>query len=242
MKAPPSSSSRTTSTRSARCPTASSSWPAARSPASSLRKTQSTMRSAGSWAASAFMREMLNRGSGIAIALLLAIVASSIVMLLSHINPIASYGALLSGAAGSSQGLAETLAQTSTLLFAGLGVGLALRAGLFNIGAEGQLILGGLCAAVVGAAVHLPLLLEIPLCLIAGAFAGGVWAGAAGWLRAQFGASEIITTIMLNYIAIYGSDYLVYGPLRGSPTIPETAAIAHTAVLSPLIADTRLTL
>ena len=188
------------------------------------------------------MREMLNRGSGIAIALLLAIVASSIVMLLSHINPIASYGALLSGAAGSSQGLAETLAQTSTLLFAGLGVGLALRAGLFNIGAEGQLILGGLCAAVVGAAVHLPLLLEIPLCLIAGAFAGGVWAGAAGWLRAQFGASEIITTIMLNYIAIYGSDYLVNGPLRGSPTIPETAAIAHTAVLSPLIADTRLTL
>src|SRR5271166_3440127 len=126
------------------------------------------------------MRELAARGSGIVIALALALLASSVVMLVSHLDPIAAYGALASGAFGSPQGIAETLAQTSTLLFAGLGVGLALRAGLFNVGAEGQLVLGGLAAAVAGAAAHLPWPVEIPLCLIAGATAGGLWAALAG--------------------------------------------------------------
>ena len=187
------------------------------------------------------MREIASRSAGFLIALALALAAACLVMLASRLNPLAAFGALLDGALGSQQGIAETLAQTTTLLFAGLGVSVALRAGLFNIGAEGQLIIGGLCAAIAGAYVDLPWPLEIPLCLAAGAAGGGLLAAFAGWLRARFGASEVISTIMLNYIAIAVANYLVNGPLRGSSAIPETAAIVPSAILPPLIPDTRLT-
>lgn len=185
---------------------------------------------------------VVRRGAGFAVALALALVAASIVMLASALHPITAFVALLNGALGSSQGTAETLAQTTTLLFAGLGVGVALQAGLFNIGAEGQLVMGGLCAAIVGARLDLPAPLEIVICLAAGAVGGGLLGGLAGWLRARFGASEVISTIMLNYIAIALANYLVDGPLRGSPSIPETAAIAQSAVLAPIVPDTRLTI
>jgi general nucleoside transport system permease protein len=187
------------------------------------------------------MRSFVVRGGGYLIAFALALVAASAVMLASKINPVAAFAALVQGALGSGQGIAETLAQTTTLLFAGLGVGVALRAGLFNIGAEGQLVLGGLCAGVVGAQLNLPWPVEIPLCLLAGAIGGGALGALAGWLRARFGASEVISTIMLNYIALFGANYLVNGPLRGSPSIPETKLIAVTAMLPPIVADTRLT-
>ncbi|HXW77309.1 MAG TPA: ABC transporter permease [Candidatus Eremiobacteraceae bacterium] len=187
------------------------------------------------------MRSAVVRAGGFALAFVLALAAASVVLLASKVNPFGAFAALLDGAFGSREGFAETLAQTSTLLFAGLGVGIALRAGLFNVGAEGQLVLGGLCAAVVGAHLDLAWPLEIPLCLAAGALGGASLAAIAGWLRARFGASEVISTIMLNYIAIACADYLVNGPLRGSASIPETSAIAPSAVLPPLIADTRLT-
>ncbi len=188
------------------------------------------------------MRDALRRIAGPAGALVLALVVSSLVMLAFRTDPLAAFEALTRGAFGSKQGLAETLVQTTALLFAGLGVAIAFRAGLFNIGAEGQLVAGGLCTAIAGAALHLPSIIEIPLCLIAGAAGGAVWGGIAGVLRARFGASEVITTIMLNYIAFLGSNYLVSGPLRGDPNAPETAPIAATAIMTPIVADTRLTL
>jgi ABC-type uncharacterized transport system permease subunit len=156
-------------------------------------------------------------------------------------DPIAAYGALLLGALGSVQGIAETLAQTTIFLFAGLGVAVAFRAGLFNIGAEGQLVVGAFCTAIAGAALHLPAPIEIPICLAAGAFGGACFGGLAGWLKARYGASEVITTIMLNYIAYFGVNYLVAGPLLGSATAPETAPIFPTAVLAPIVPLTRLT-
>jgi simple sugar transport system permease protein len=162
-------------------------------------------------------------------------------MLAFHANPVTAIAALFQGALGSEQGIAETLVQTSALIFAGLGVAIAFRAGLFNIGAEGQIVAGGLCTAVAGAALHLPAVLEVPLCLLAGAAGGAIWGGIAGVLRARFGASEVITTIMLNYVAFLGSSYLVSGPLRGDANAPETAPIAASAVLPALISNTRLT-
>jgi len=172
---------------------------------------------------------------------LLAVALGSLVILLARGNPIAAYGALLQGALGSVQGFSETLAQTTLFIFAGLSVALAFRAGLFNIGAEGQLVVGALCAAVVGTHVHVAKPLEVPICFAAGALGGAFWGFIAGFLRARFGASEVITTIMLNYIAFFFANYLVSGPLQGNVAAPETALIAASAALPPIVAQTRLT-
>lgn len=172
---------------------------------------------------------------------LLAIALGSLFIILAKGNPVAAYGALLHGALGSVQGFSETLTQTTLFIFAGLSVALAFRAGLFNIGAEGQLVVGALCAALVGAHVHAAKPLEVPMCFAAGALGGAFWGFLAGFLRARFGASEVITTIMLNYIAYLGVNYLVAGPLRGSSLAPETSTIDAAAMLNPIIPGTRLT-
>jgi len=187
------------------------------------------------------MPEPIRRFASSLVAIALALGAAAVIMLAFHANPLAAYGALLSGALGTRQGFAETLVQMTAFLFAGLGVALAFRAGLFNIGAEGQLTVGALATAVVAAGLHLPRPIELPLCLLAGALAGGAWAAIAGLLRARFGASEVITTIMLNYIAFLGANYLVSGPLQGNVAAPETALISPTAMLAPIVPETRLT-
>jgi general nucleoside transport system permease protein len=173
---------------------------------------------------------------------LLALAVGAIAVLLAKGNPVQAYAAVVEGALGSVSGVAETLAQTTVFIFAGLSVAIAFRCGLFNIGAEGQLIAGALSAAVVGAQLHAAPFLEIIACLTAGGLGGALWASIAGVLRARFGASEVITTIMLNYIAALGANYLVAGPLQGSPSAPETTAIDTAAVLHPLLAGTRLTI
>ena len=171
-----------------------------------------------------------------------ALVAGAIVIAATHANPLAAYTALVQGAFGSVQAVAETLAQSTVFIFAGVGVAIAFRAGLFNIGAEGQLVVGALCTAVAGAQLHLPAAMEIVVCASIGAAGGAIWASIAGILRARYGASEVITTIMLNYIAALGANFLVAGPLRGSAYAPETAAIDPAAVLPPFMAGTRLTI
>jgi len=187
------------------------------------------------------MRQALRSLGAPFISVALALVVGAIIIAVAKLSPFAALSALWQGAFGSPQAFAETLTQTTIFLFTGLGVALAFRAGLFNIGAEGQLIIGALCAAETGAALHLPTPLEVPLCFLAGAAGGAAWALIAGWLKAFYGANEVITTIMLNYIAFFGVNYLVSGPLHGSTPAPETAPIAATAVLHPLIAGTRLT-
>lgn len=126
-----------------------------------------------------------------------------------------AYTALFSGAFGSTNGRLTTLAKATPLLFSGLAVAIALRAGMFNIGAEGQLLAGGLSAAWVGYAVKgLPLFLHLPLAMAAGAFAGALWAFVPGILKAWRGTHEVIVTIMMNYIAIHLTHWLVNNPLR----------------------------
>ncbi|QNN53708.1 ABC transporter permease [Nocardioides mesophilus] len=120
---------------------------------------------------------------------------------------IQSYWALLTGAVGSWKAITQTLERAAPLICAGLGVSLAFRAGLFNIGAQGQLILGAICAGYVGFAFDLPPGLHLLVALLAGVLGGAVWGGISGYLKAQTGAHEVITTIMLNYVA---SSVLLY--------------------------------
>lgn len=113
-----------------------------------------------------------------------------------------AYSALFTGAVGSWEAITETTAQAAPLIAAGLGVGLAFRAGLFNIGAQGQAIWGSIFAAWVGFGLHgLPMIIHLPLAIVAGVLAGALWGGIAGVLKARTGAHEVIVTIMLNYIA-----------------------------------------
>lgn len=118
-----------------------------------------------------------------------------------------SYEALFRSSLGSPAAIGRTLVETTPLALAGLSVALAFRSGLFNIGAAGQLIVGAMCAAWVGFTFDLPSAVHVPLAVLAGALGGAAWGGIAGVLKAKTGAHEVITTIMLNYIAYRLLDY-----------------------------------
>ncbi|WP_425308299.1 ABC transporter permease [Ammonicoccus fulvus] len=113
-----------------------------------------------------------------------------------------AYSALLVGSLGGWGPITETTAQAAPLICAGLGVGLAFRAGLFNIGAQGQAIWGAILAAYVGFTWHLPPVLHLIVAITIGVLGGAIWGGIVGWLKARAGAHEVIVTIMMNYIAV----------------------------------------
>jgi len=175
------------------------------------------------------------------LAIVTAIVVGSIFLLVSGFNPLEAYGGLIEGAFGSPRGWARTLLNMVPFIFAGLSVAFAFKGGLLNIGAEGQLFIGSICAATVGFAVQgLPLFIHLPLALLAGALGGAIWGAIPGLLKAYTGAHEVITTIMLNYIGIILTGYLVSGPLQDPNTIvPETPDVLPTARL-PLISSEAL--
>ena len=168
---------------------------------------------------------------------LLALVVGGLVLALAGENPIAVYQAMWAGAFGDRNGLAEVLVKTTPLLLAGLGVAVAFRMQLWNIGAEGQLYWGAIFAT--GLALYLipgaPGWVIVPAMIGAGLLGGGLWGLIPGALRAWFGASEIITSLMLNYVAILFSEYLVHGPWRdpgafgfpGTPRLPDAASLPN---------------
>ncbi len=116
-------------------------------------------------------------------------------------KPLEIYGLLASQAFGTGYGIGQTLFRATPLLFTGLAVALGFRAGLFNIGVEGQMYLGGFAAGLAGTYLHAPAPLALPAALLAAALAGGVWGAVPGVLKARFGAHEVINTIMLNFVA-----------------------------------------
>ncbi len=150
------------------------------------------------------------------LAVIAALVIGALIMLATGVSPSAigrSFVALFQGSMGSLPAISETLTAAAPLTLAGLGIALAFRAGFFNIGAEGQVILGGVAAVAVGFTfAGLPWILHLPLALLAGAIVGGLWAAIAGWLRAATGAHEVIITIMLNLIAMRLLDFLLRNP------------------------------
>jgi simple sugar transport system permease protein len=178
----------------------------------------------------------------VVVVLVLVFGVGSIAMLLAHVSPIAGFAALFDGAFGTKGEIAETLVQTTNLLFPALGIAIAFRAGLFNIGAEGQLIIGGFAAGWLGAQFALPGYLAVPMVLLAGMLGGGVWGAIPGLMRARFGANEVIATLMLNVVAVLLTTYLVTGPLQqGNAGASETGPLPRAAQLPDLLADTRLT-
>jgi len=130
----------------------------------------------------------------------------------------------------------ESLVLTTPYIFAGLAVALGFRGGLFNIGAEGQLFLGGLAAAYVGYTLTgLPWIIHMPLAMLAGILAGLIWGAIPGILKARWGAHEVINTIMMNYIAFRLADYLLQGPMGRADGMPITPEVARTSYLPTLL-------
>lgn len=155
------------------------------------------------------------------VALLVAAVVGDVLILSFGQSPGTVYRLLIEGTWGNAYGLGQVLYKATTLTFTGLAIALGLRAGLFNIGAESQLAAGGFLAALVGLVVPsgLPSIVLLPVFIIAAALGGGIVGAVPGALRAKFGAHEVITTIMLNYIVLALLNYFVAVHLKVEGTL-----------------------
>ena len=158
--------------------------------------------------------ETLERALRTAIGILLALAAGALLLWVSGYDPAVAYQALFRGSFGSLRAASATLNKSVPIALCAYGIALAYRANLWNVGAEGQLYFGAFAAAGVG--LHLPgdtpSHIAMPLYFAAAMAGGGVWAGIAGMLRAHLGMNEILSTLMLTYVAILWVDYLVIGP------------------------------
>lgn len=158
-------------------------------------------------------------------------------------SPIESYKAIFGISLGTVKGFALSMSQATPLMFTGMAFALAYRVKMINTGAEGQLYIGALSAALVGVYVtSLPGFVHVPLALAAAFIAGGLVAGAVALAKAYTGANEIILTLMLNSVIIFFTSYLVNGPLKPEGSgVGQTEKIAETAKLTRLIPQTQLT-
>jgi simple sugar transport system permease protein len=169
-----------------------------------------------------------------------SIVLTSVLLLALSVDPYTALTALLEGAFGSNFGIGQTVAKTTPILLAGAGIALALSAKLFNIGAEGQIYVGGLAGAWVGLQVPGPPGLQLLGGLVASIVAGGLWAGIAGVLKARRGVNEVIVTLLLNYVAILFVNYLVEGPFKApGATSPRSEDLPGAALLPKLLPNTQ---
>jgi ABC-type uncharacterized transport system permease subunit len=176
------------------------------------------------------------------VSVLLAFLAGGLMLLLLKINPLVVYQRMIVASFGDPYNIAEMLVKATPLLLTGLSFAFAFKAGLFNIGADGQFYVGALAAVIVSLKLgFLSSWLVLPLAFMAAVIAGGLFSGLAGYLKARFNANEIITTIMLNYVAFQLTNYFVNGPFKEKAgAYPQTDAIPLQAQLPALVPDTRL--
>lgn len=175
-----------------------------------------------------------------------ALAVGAVMLILLGANPLEAYGALIEGAFGSSNALADTLVKATPLLLVALGICIAFRGGVLNIGGEGQLVVGALASTLLGLSFpEAPGWLIITLALLLGFLAGAIWGAIPGFLKAYFNVNEILSTIMMNAIAVQGMNYLLREPmidpvqLQAASRIPQTARLMQTFDL-PRLVPTRL--
>ena len=180
-------------------------------------------------------------------ALIIALLLGAVMMLVLGANPVTGYLALVTGAFGGSYALSSTAVQAVPLLLVGVGICIAFRANVFNIGGEGQIAMGGLAGSATALALpNLPSPVLIPLVLLAGAAGGAIWGAIPGVFKAQYNVNEILSTIMLNLVAVQVMNYLLAGPMVDqSPNsvgglIPETQLLPPNSFLPILVAGTQL--
>lgn len=180
------------------------------------------------------------------LATLAALAVGAVMLILLGANPLQSYAAMLDGAFGSQNAIADTIVKATPLLLVGLGICIAFRGGVINIGGEGQLIAGAVFGTYVGLSFpDSPALVVVTMALFGGFVAGAIWGGIPGVLKAYYGVNEILSTIMMNAIAIQIMNFLLRGPmidpvqLERASRIPETERLTRAFDLPRLI-PTRL--
>lgn len=189
-------------------------------------------------------KNMLNRTIDALLPLLavpLAMLVGAIMLLFLKVNPITAFGALFQGAFGDVSAITQTLVKATPLLLVGLGICIAFRGGVINIGGEGQLIAGALAASAIALSIpNMSRIVLLPLAMLGGAVAGGLWGGIPGVLKARLGVNEILTTVMMNAIALQLSNYLLRGPMIDPAEIAAGTRIAQSALLPKAVWLTRL--
>ena len=176
-------------------------------------------------------------------AIILSLVVAALIMLVSGYNPAEAYRAMLDGAFGSRNSIANTLAKSTPLIFVGLACAYANKGGIFNIGGEGQLYMGAFVSTIVALAMQgVPRWIVLPAAIISGMVAGGCVGAFNGFLKAKLQINEVIVAIMLNYIMRFFTSYWVNGPLKeeGAQTA-QTAPVGDGYMFTKLIAKTQLT-
>lgn len=175
------------------------------------------------------------------IAILFAFLVGGIVLYITGYSPFNAYKAMALGAFGDIFGIGQTLMQATPIIFTSLAFLISYKAGLFNIGAEGQFLMGAIASAFVG--IHfegLPWIIHIPLVLLAGGIAGGIWGLIPALLKSRFDAHEVITTMMLSYVAQYFTSYLVNYPLKAPGWVSQTVRLPASAELVRILPQTQL--
>jgi len=179
-------------------------------------------------------------------ATLAALLAGTILLVILDVNPLTAYKALLDGAFGSTNAIAETLVKATPLLLVGLGICIAYRGNVINIGGEGQMIVGSIVSTWVGLQfTELPGWLMIIIAMLVGAISGAIWGGIPGILKAYFNVNEILSTVMMNAIAVQLLNFVLTGPMidpvqsEKASQIPQTARLVEAYRL-PRWVPTRL--
>ncbi|WP_110930769.1 ABC transporter permease [Paenibacillus bouchesdurhonensis] len=178
------------------------------------------------------------------VSIIIGLLLGALIMLIGGYDPLLAYESLVTKIFGSSYDLGEALRTIVPLVMCGLAVGIAFRAGLFNIGVDGQIIMGSLGALIVGTKLSLPPLLHAVVAVVFGAILGGLWGALVGYIKAKRGINEVITSIMFNFIALYFSHYMIrtFMPQAGtqrSAMIQESASI-QIGWLSQLMGGARI--
>jgi general nucleoside transport system permease protein len=180
------------------------------------------------------------------LAVIAALLVGAVMLLLLRVSPAAAYTAMADGAFGSANSIADSIVKATPLLFVGVGICIAFRGGMTNIGGEGQLVAGALAATLAALAFpDWPGWAIIPVALILGFLAGAVWGGIPGVLKAYLNVNEILSTIMMNAIAVQAMNYLLRGPIMDPVQVEQGSFIPQTARFSiatdlPRLIPTRL--
>ena len=180
------------------------------------------------------------------LAIAAALIVGAVMLLLLGVDPRVAYAAMLDGAFGSANSVADSIVKAAPLLFVGVGICIAFRGGMTNIGGEGQLVVGALAATLAALAFpHWPGWAIIPTGLLFGFLAGAAWGGLPGLLKAYLNVNEILSTIMMNAIAVQGMNFLLRGPIMDPVQVQQGSFIPQTARFSiaadlPRLVPTRL--